>query len=315
MGFRSPLLSLSGDDITPGTITGSTLQTAASGQRIVIMPGTGPGENVIRLYSGHPREIDWGELSASVSSDGDGNTYPHLYLSAPNTKSGAYAGFLHLRSGDSDSNTQGFFELNTGDGSGWDTPVSVWAETAGAGFEAQFVVDVAQPGVGSGNGLFELTSTLFNWTNAHDAGFFHYSDGTADYLQPSGDIRLSPGRKVVAGAKATPTYAASFVGGSAASTRYAPLTYRVTAEGMLHVVGHCRSSIARAVGTYTLFTLPAGVRPAQMYSTVAAHVSNTDAWKTACRFNVDSTGAVTLATTSAVVIDDGFYINALVPMA
>jgi microcystin-dependent protein len=36
MGFRNPLSSISGDQVTPGTITGSVVQTATTGQRVVI---------------------------------------------------------------------------------------------------------------------------------------------------------------------------------------------------------------------------------------------------------------------------------------
>jgi hypothetical protein len=133
-------------------------------------------------------------------------------------------------------------------------------------------------------------------------------------LTAAGDLTLSAGHKVIAGAKQTPTYEPNFVGGSSAAARYAPLSYRITAEGNLHVAGHFRSTTARAAGAYTAFVLPSGYIPASLYAADAIHVSSTDVWRTAMRFNVDNTGSVGFATTSAISANDGFYVNLIVPM-
>jgi hypothetical protein len=63
MGFRNPLTSLSGDQITPGTITGSTLQTAATGKRVVISSATSGRAD---FYSGDPREVKPGTVNSGV---------------------------------------------------------------------------------------------------------------------------------------------------------------------------------------------------------------------------------------------------------
>ena len=52
MGFRDPVNSLSGDQIAPGVITGSTIQTSATGRRIVIS-----ADGQIESYSGDPGEL------------------------------------------------------------------------------------------------------------------------------------------------------------------------------------------------------------------------------------------------------------------
>jgi hypothetical protein len=132
--------------------------------------------------------------------------------------------------------------------------------------------------------------------------------------QFDGDVTLASGHKVIAGAKQFPTYQTGFIGGSAAATRYASLSYRLNAEGNLHIAGAFRSLVARGSGSFTAFILPSGYIPVDLYSTVALHVSNTDAFKAAVRLNVDNTGSVNFTTTSTIAIDDGFYINILVPM-
>ncbi|MEV8625258.1 phosphatase [Streptomyces sp. NPDC051079] len=133
-------------------------------------------------------------------------------------------------------------------------------------------------------------------------------------LATTDNITLATGKTVIAGTPQTPSYEPNFSGGSAASASYALLTYRITAEGMLHVVGHFRSTTARAAGAYTALVLPAGYRPAKIYACTALHVSSADAFKAAIRLNIADSGSVGLATTSAIAANDGFYINALIPL-
>lgn len=121
------------------------------------------------------------------------------------------------------------------------------------------------------------------------------------------------GGTMVSGNKKAPALTANFLQGSAAAARYAALTYRVDIEGNLHVVGHCRSSIARAAGAYTLFTLPSGYEPQDLYSSGAIHVSSGDVWKTAIRVNIDNNGQVNFSTPVAIAANDGFYINMIIP--
>ncbi|WP_329177792.1 hypothetical protein [Streptomyces sp. NBC_01477] len=113
-----------------------------------------------------------------------------------------------------------------------------------------------------------------------------------------------------------PTYNTNWAGGSAAATRYAAMQYRQDAEDNLHVCGtvHCTASGGLAAGSYTFFTLPTAYTPKKLFSGAGIHVGSGDAWKTACRVNVDSNGAVGIATTSAVALNDGFYFNFVVPL-
>lgn len=64
MSFRNRLTSLSGDQITPGTISGSILETAGAGQRVVITPDDGTPQHApaVQLYTNDPDET----LPASV---------------------------------------------------------------------------------------------------------------------------------------------------------------------------------------------------------------------------------------------------------
>jgi hypothetical protein len=50
VGFRNPVNSISGDQITPGTITGSTFRTAATGNRAELTASGGVGR--LNFYSG-----------------------------------------------------------------------------------------------------------------------------------------------------------------------------------------------------------------------------------------------------------------------
>lgn len=80
MGFRNPLTSLSGSQITPGTITGSTLQTAATGKRVVISAAlSGRGD----FYSGDARESRPGTIQSGVQGIGSTNDVGYLKVSAP----------------------------------------------------------------------------------------------------------------------------------------------------------------------------------------------------------------------------------------
>ena len=86
MGFRNPLTSLSGSDITPGTIIGSTIETAASGPRVIISAVLG-GE--IDLSTGDAQELTPGKMNASILGGGGAGDQGLLYLAPPQLGSGA----------------------------------------------------------------------------------------------------------------------------------------------------------------------------------------------------------------------------------
>jgi hypothetical protein len=80
MAFRNPLQSLSADQITPGTLSGSTVETGSSGLRVVLDPSpdssTGTTDPAALFYSGDPHEQRPGSVSANTWAlfGGDGAT-------------------------------------------------------------------------------------------------------------------------------------------------------------------------------------------------------------------------------------------------
>lgn len=69
MTFRNPLTSLSADDITPGTLTGSVVQTALAGRRVVMRDAPTPE---VAFYSGAEVEAAAGTVHADVTPMGGG---------------------------------------------------------------------------------------------------------------------------------------------------------------------------------------------------------------------------------------------------
>jgi hypothetical protein len=82
MGFRNPVNSLNGSQITPGTITGSSFQTAATGRRVVVSSDPARPQQ-IEFYTGRPTEVQPGGLAVSVPVPGVPIEYPQLVLQAP----------------------------------------------------------------------------------------------------------------------------------------------------------------------------------------------------------------------------------------
>jgi hypothetical protein len=234
-----------------------------------------------------------------------GNDFAVIERVRDSNASVAYGGRLDLR------NNQATLEYNNADDTSQNNSIVVFP---GAAQITNGRMEVYAPASSNTAVYAEVdsghTGKLLRLYNSGDK-FTVDKDGN---LTAAGDLTLSAGHKVIAGAKQTPTYEPNFAGGSSAAARYAPLSYRITAEGNLHVVGHFRSTTARAAGAYTAFVLPSGYIPASLYAADAIHVSSTDVWRTAMRFNVDNTGSVGFATTSAISANDGFYVNLIVPM-
>ena len=185
----------------------------------------------------------------------------------------------------------------------------------GGGLQRLLVVDRFQaqvlPQVAS------ASSALFvNTASGHTGRLLRLQLNGADRFEVSaaGDVAAAGIVSKTGQTWQAPSYAANWTGGSLASARYKPLQYRLDAEDNLHVCGAARTTAALAAGSYTLFTLPAGYRPTDLYSGPAIQVSSADAWKTAVRFNIDSTGAVGINTATALASGDGIYANFVVPM-
>ena len=100
MGFRNPLTSISGDQVTPGVITGSTLRTAATGKRVEVQAAGAVGS--VLFYAGFTGEtaasIDATTLGGAIPAQllaikGDGSmagTQPHINLLSENAPAGGY---------------------------------------------------------------------------------------------------------------------------------------------------------------------------------------------------------------------------------
>jgi hypothetical protein len=80
MGFRNPVTSISGDQITPGTITGSVFRTAAAGNRVVISAAFGQAS--VALNTGDVAETQGAYLTSGVDTAGAVKT-PWLRLASP----------------------------------------------------------------------------------------------------------------------------------------------------------------------------------------------------------------------------------------
>jgi hypothetical protein len=63
MSFRNQITSLSASQITPGTLNGSVVETAATGTRIVLNPNDGFGDPQVELWTGQAGEVDPATLS------------------------------------------------------------------------------------------------------------------------------------------------------------------------------------------------------------------------------------------------------------
>ncbi|WP_333770953.1 hypothetical protein [Streptomyces sp. IBSBF 2435] len=145
--------------------------------------------------------------------------------------------------------------------------------------------------------------------------------GGADIAVSGALVKLSsafdiPSWRYVPETGHAPTYNTNWAGGSNASANYGSMQYRLDAEDNVHICGtvHCTLAAGLAAGSYTLFTLPVGWRPKKIWPAVGAHVSGTDAWKTAIRVNVDLSGSVNFNTASAIAQNDGIYFNVVVPL-
>lgn len=112
-----------------------------------------------------------------------------------------------------------------------------------------------------------------------------------------------------------PVLAAGWAPGSTAAARYADVRYRLDGLDNVHICGALHSTVARAAGPYSWFTLTGTYVPKDLYADNGDHVSSTDAWKTSIRVNVDSLGgAVGFSTSAAIAIGDNFYFNTVVPL-
>lgn len=128
--------------VTGSTITGSTIETAASGQRVTIQPTGTPGENTIELYSGVSGETEPGALLASVDTS-SGHPRPVLELDSPDVEPGTSA-YLRMIAGGGTSNDQGQFTLSTGVGSDGESVINAYASD-GTGNPGQIVHSVYEP--------------------------------------------------------------------------------------------------------------------------------------------------------------------------
>jgi hypothetical protein len=319
MTFRNPILGAGGSTLlrpaiqspnyVPG-LSGWTIQRTGSAEfnNITIRNGETVSSTAL-YYSGTPAA---GNLVASIASTDGMDEYGNPYGEGTCVYNPGSAIFAQLSSGILRFGTINGAILNTTDAAAVNTD-------AAAG-----ILEILSPADPTGEfpnrALVELISGLPGVTvpgtaepylNIHDPA---QSSVVSMYL--SGALV----KTTVGGTPRTwqtPNYAATgtnWAGGSVAAARYAPLQYRLDAEDNLHICGTAHATAALAAGSYTLFSLAAPYIPKKLFSGPAIQVSSADAWKTAVRFNVDSTGSVGINTATAIAANDGIYVNVTVPL-
>jgi len=160
---------LAADAIDGKTITGATLRTAATGQRIVIAPSGTPGTNAIQMYSGVASEIEPGELLAAVNNDA-GHPRPQLILWSPTVESAGTSATIRLIGGGGSENDPGEYYVTTGTGSGSETRIQAYAANGGAQL-GQWSVLIQQPTLPEGYGELMLTGDTWNWVDGRGKWF------------------------------------------------------------------------------------------------------------------------------------------------
>lgn len=288
---------LSAEALDGRVITGSTLRTAASGQRIVIAPADADGRNSIKLYSGAASELSPAELTTDVNTHPEGGVYPWVYLSAPNTKQGAYSAFISLQTGNSNTQTRGEWEISTGDGNGANTPVSLIAHSANGATPARLILDLAQPGLGSGYADHTITGDSFTWTNVHAKGFSHFSDATTDKFEVSGALHGQHGQFSEEGTWSVPTFNQwkQYTGTDYQTLRASRGAKRARLDGVAMV------NTAYSTGSQTAFTLPVGYRPTKAHYFDVPVVASGSPAQVGVR--IDSTGAVAVFTSASLSVN------------
>lgn len=169
MAFTNPLRSLSADDITPGTLSGSIVETGPTGRRIVL----DPNQLATLLYSGATAETSPGGLYASVSTGV--HPLPFVELDAPSIQpDGGESAWLSLISGGGPSNDQGSFELSTGYGSGGRSTVYAYASDGGANL-GEIDLQVYDPVLGTS--YLQVSSNLLEWVPQTGPGWYANTTG------------------------------------------------------------------------------------------------------------------------------------------
>ncbi|WP_329126007.1 hypothetical protein [Streptomyces sp. NBC_01353] len=295
---------LAADAIDGKTITGATLRTAATGQRVVIAPSETVGENAVRLYSGVASEVEPGELIAIVDTDA-GHPRPSLILWAPAVEAGTSAG-LKLISGGGTENDQGEFFLSTGDGSGANTYLYAYAADGGAGL-GQFTVRVEQPGTGTEEvGDFTATADTMDWTDARNKGWTHSSTDTTDVFEVTGQLAAQYGTVSEEGTWSTPTFNAW-----KQSTNSTYQTVRVSRGAKRARLDGC-AMVATAMSSgvqQDAFTIPSGYRPAKAHYFAIPFVTGSTPALLGCRVGAD--GVVSVWSNATRAVNDLFDFSTL----
>ncbi|MGW5003229.1 hypothetical protein ACWEP8_36875 [Streptomyces hydrogenans] len=186
---------LAADAIDGMVVTGATLQTAATGQRIVIAPSGVPGTNAVRMYSGLAAEVEPAELLAIVNDELT-NARPSAKLWSPAMEMFGSAA-LTLTGGGGPDDDPGEFNLTTGTGNGSRVIARGIAHTPTA--VGRFFVYLDAPGLPTTFARFWVHESLFQWTDGRGAGFTFNSDpaatdpvglSTASDLTIGGNVRV-----------------------------------------------------------------------------------------------------------------------------
>lgn len=277
--------------------------------RVVLDPSpdssTGTTDPAILFYSGDPHEQRPGLVSANLENLIGNESDTVLTVRAPDSAGQRQPGlYLH---GDTINSTTG---VKTGDRSWWFLAADSDVLTDG------YATLLGNAGTtGTAGSAYAKLSTRDDTGGGGGA----FTDVTVDragltVAGTTGNV-VAKGAAIKTGATwQTPSYNSGWAGGSTASGSYGTLRYRLDAEDNLVISGAAHATGALAAGSYTLFVLPAGFRPASIYATTAMQVSSADAWKTAVRLNVANSGSVGINTATAIAASDNIYFCVTVPM-
>lgn len=287
MPFRNPTTTLPADAITPGTMTGSVVQTGESGARVVLHPepdsDTGTQSPAVLFYSGIPLEDRPGSLSADVFGEPGDVSSPQITLKAPNAVEFKSQPQFYLKGARVHNSTgaeegQGAvwgLELEGGDPQDGRAAFYGYSGTVGTNNSAYIQLSVSDSGTAS----------------APTSARLEIGHGKTVVSQPLHLGSLSFGVQQWV----TPSRAAGW--GVAGAPWVAP-RYRKMADGTVRLSG-ITTPPSGSPSTTVLFTLPEGYRPDQAYHGDSR--CNSGATFSSCAIQITTDGLVTLTNFSGTI--------------
>lgn len=273
--------------------TGTTVQTADSGPRVVLTGADADGLPAAEFYSGNIGETAPGEVSARLDPT---KGRPFIQMDAPTAATDiSSSAFVRVYSGDQ-TGLEGLFEITTGHGNGFRSYITGGAASSGEQGDITLHVD------DNADSYSELVVSpdlvQFQSTDALK-GFTYDSSGTNDELSVTGKITGPNGQFSEEGSWVTPTYPGGGKWVATTDASYQPARYsRGSLRARLDGIVQCGTSYAS--GSAIAFTVPAGYRPLKAhYLSVPIITSGSPAQ---LGLRIDNTGNVTLYTSTTIAV-------------